>query len=678
MEKIPNYDPRRQPPARGRGRDKGFFVGVGRGQTLHEYESDSEESNKTGEEVSEHTDEHLKLTLQCEIIEKPEQRIIVRFQEGLDKSIVAKVRIQPLWSYDDVINLSLIVEKMGKAKPTVSKTTTRPAFRPFAGVRIGNTHKPVVPPTLDKGNPPPPPMNQRTNPLVTEGKIKCFQCQGYDHFRKDCPSKRALTTMEVEEWEREGLVEYEEEENLVLEEMETEEGSRQDQVVAHPDIGHSLVLWRVMYSQQAPLDADQRSLIFRSRCTFHGMVYNLIIDGGSCTNLASITMVNKLNLVTQDHPNPYRLRWLNKGAEVKVDKQSLVLFSIGKVYKDKVLCDVVLMDACHLLLWRPWEFDRNKTHQGKENVYSFKHEGPTCIDPVVQESDLEGGDVFPKELPSGLPPLREIEHYIDLISGFVLPNRPAYRSNPAATKKLQHKIEELMSKGFVKESSSPCGVPALFVPKKDGTWRICTDSRAINNSIVKYRFPIPRIDDILDELSGARIFSKIDIRQGYHQVRIREGDKWKTAFKTKHGLYEWLSSSKEEHIRHLGVVFKILREQKLFGKLEKCTFMVEEVTFLGHIVSGKGALLQIQPVSVVVVYQWIRTRSLAIQSWPVPKTFTVVRRFHGLASFYRRFIKKISSVVAPITECMEKEEFQWINSAQQSFEKTKKLMCETP
>ncbi|XP_074302921.1 uncharacterized protein LOC141637256 [Silene latifolia] len=188
-------------------------------------------------------------------------------------------------------------------------------------------------------------------------------------------------------------------------------------------------------------------------------------------------MVNKLNLVTQDHPNPYKLRWLNKGAEVKVDKQCLVSFSIGKVYKDEVLCDVVPMDACHLLLGRPWEFDRNTTHQEKENVYSFKHEGKkvtlTPLPPnqrnyrsphmseeisgvlflskaaMIQEMKQEQPvlillskevtkrkgselpaeieplihkfrDVFPKELPSGLPPLRGIEHHIDLVPGLCL------------------------------------------------------------------------------------------------------------------------------------------------------------------------------------------------------------------------------------------------------------------
>ncbi|XP_074317424.1 uncharacterized protein LOC141653527 [Silene latifolia] len=502
--------------------------------------------------------------------------------------------MQHVWSFDEAVNLALRIEKLGKVKPVTPKVPTKPTFKPYTGVRITETPKPTTQTPGDKGKAP---MYPKANPPMSRDKIKCFQCQGFGHFKKDCPFNRALTAMEIEEWEREYLVEDEEDETLVLEEVETEEGTDQGQVVAHPDTGHSLVLWRVMHSQPAPLEADQRSLNFRSRCTVQERTCNLIIDGGSCTNVASTIMVSKLSLPTQEHPSPYKLKWLNKGSEVRVEKQCIVPFSIGKVYKDEVLYDVVPMDAYHLLLGRPWEFDRNTTHQEKDNVYSFRHHGkkvtltplppnqrgygspnmpeevngvlflyeaamikelkqeqpvmflmsreinteksigvPAEVEPLIQRYK----EVFPAELPSRLPPLRGIEHHIDLLPGSVLPNRPANRCDPTATKELQHLIEDLMTKGFVRESLSPCVVPALLVPKKDGSWRMCTDSRAINNITVKYRFPIPRLDDMFDELSGAKVFSKIDLRQGYHQVRIREGDEWKTAFKTKHGMYEWL------------------------------------------------------------------------------------------------------------------------------------------
>ena len=139
-----------------------------------------------------------------------------------------------------------------------------------------------------------------------------------------------------------------------------------------------------------------------------------------------------------------------------------------------------------------------------------------------------------------MPPFRGIDHQINFVSGVSLPNIPVYRTNHEETKETESQAQELLNKGWVQKSLSPCVMPVLLVPKKNGKWRMYCDYCAINNITIKYRQPIPTLDDMLDELHELVMFSKIDLRSGYHEIRIKEGDEWKTTFKTKFRLYEWL------------------------------------------------------------------------------------------------------------------------------------------
>ncbi|GJX58806.1 RNA-directed DNA polymerase [Tanacetum coccineum] len=296
--------------------------------------------------------------------------------------------------------------------------------------------------------------------------------------------------------------------------------------------------------------------------------------------------------------------------------------------------------------------------------------------PLVQPLIKSYQHVFPAKIPLGLPPMRSIQHKIDLIPGLTLPNKRAYRTNPQETTEIRKQVDGLLEKGHIRESLSPCAVPTLLVPKKNRVWRMCMDSRSINKITIKCRFPIPRLNDLLDELHGAFVFFKVDLRSGYHQIRIYKGDEWKTSFKTKEGLYEWLvmpfglsnapstfmrlmnqvlkqflnrfivvyfddilvySITEMDHQSHLQQLFEVLDREKLYGNLEKCDFFASQVTFLGYIVSAQGIQVDNKKIQ-------------AIQDWPVSQTIQQVRSFHGLAFFYRRFIKNFSIIVAPMTE----------------------------
>lgn len=149
-------------------------------------------------------------------------------------------------------------------------------------------------------------------------------------------------------------------------------------------------------------------------------------------------------------------------------------------------------------------------------------------------------DIIVDDLPDDLPHVRGINHHIYFILGETLPNKVAYRMNPTENEEIRKQVQELLDKGLIRESLSPCVVATMLSPRKDGGWRMCIDSREINKITIGYRFHLPRIEDLTDFLSGAKYFTKMDLKCGYHQIKIREGDEWKNAFKTNDGLYEWM------------------------------------------------------------------------------------------------------------------------------------------
>ncbi|XP_057247453.1 uncharacterized protein LOC130589856 [Beta vulgaris subsp. vulgaris] len=531
--------------------------------------------NQGSKTVEEYAREFEAYIMKCDVLED-EPQTLVRFLGGLDPSIANVVELHSYSTLEELVLLAHKVERQNKNKSKGKWDSSRTFTKPTPYSKPNTT--PSKPNTSYSSKPP---QKNETKPIVPNTTRRCYRCQGLGHIASECPNKKVITLVEYEAIE-EG---YEEEEE---ENVEEEEEGR----YIGPDDGECLVVRRTLSGIPTNEEQFQREAIFHTRCTIGGKVCSLIIDGGSCTNVASQTLVTKLNLKTTPHPNPYVIQWLNQGKGIHVSSRVLLAFTIGKEYKEELWCDVIPMDACHVLLGRPWMFDRKVIHDGYKNTYAFvknqkkivltplyprhkEHTNSPTKSPVslttfikssyheyesFQELILSGLDqtphpisetqhplltpllnqfkhVFPQEIPPGLPPKRDIQHKIDLIPGVSLPNKPAYRTNPKETEEIRRQVEELKVKGLIRESLSPCAVPTLLVPKKNGEWRMCVDSRAINKITIKYRFPIPRLNDLLDDLHGSKVFSKIDLRSGYHQIRIHEGDEWKTAFKTKEGLY---------------------------------------------------------------------------------------------------------------------------------------------
>nr|GEU78864.1 hypothetical protein [Tanacetum cinerariifolium] len=280
---------------------------------------------------------------------------------------------------------------------------------------------------------------------------------------------------------------------------------------------------------------------------------------------------------------------------------------------------------CFKCKGRPWQFDRRTIHDGSKNTYSFDKDGgkivlgPSKFNVMPRNAKFEGNyfvskSKFCKDFKSSevayallIKEVRMEESVapdilkplLEKFQSATLSNKPTYRMNPTENAELQRQVDKLLKKGMVRESISPCAVPVLLVPKKDGSFRMCVDSRVVNKIIIKYRFPILRLDDMLDQLHGASIFSKIDLRSSYHQIRIRPGDEWKTAFKTRDGLYEWFvvvyfdhilvfSKGKTEHLEHFSAKFEVLSQQQLYVNLKKCEFMTHSLVFLGYVISEDG------------------------------------------------------------------------------------------
>ncbi|GKE98607.1 putative reverse transcriptase domain-containing protein [Tanacetum coccineum] len=272
-------------------------------------------------------------------------------------------------------------------------------------------------------------------------------------------------------------------------------------------------------------------------------------------------------------------------------------------------------------------------------------------------------------------------------------------------KELSEQLQELSDKGLIRPSSLPWGAPVLFVKKNDGSFRMCIDYQELNKLTVKNRYPLPRIDDLFDQLQGSSIYSKIDLRSGYHQLKVREEDISKTAFRTRYGHYEFqvmlfgltnapavfmdlmnrvckpyldkfvivfiddiliYSKNKQEHEEHLKIILELLKKEELHAKFSKSEFWIPKVQFLVHVIDNKG--IHVDPSNIE-----------SVKNWASPKTLTEIRQFLGLAGYYRRFIEGFSKIAKPMTKLTQKKvKFEWGDKQEAAFQLLKQKLCSAP
>jgi hypothetical protein len=444
-------------------------------------------------------------------------------------------------------------------------------------------------------------------------------------------------------------------------------------------------------------------------------------------------------LETIPHPKPYPLGWICDDDKLQVTRRCKLRFAITANFIDEVELDVIPLDICGIVLGIPYLYDRKAIFHRHENKYHLFKNGVEYIVRAhtkkmnlslvnvgqmkklvnvsknfvllmikpkedIENEAFKGCDTKLKsdlykivnqydemfKEPKGLPLKRGVQHEIQLQQECPLPNIGMYRMSVMEIAEIEKQIQELLDKGVIVPSSSPCGSPIVLVPKKDGTWHMCVDFKALNKITVKNRYPLPRIDDFLDQLKDAKYFTKLDLRSGYHQIRIVEGDTWKTAFKTKQGLFECMvmpfvlcnapatfmrvmndvlgpflddilifRKSREENVKHVKQVLDVLRKEKLFLKLSKCEFGKTSLIYLGHIVGGGE--LKIDPSKVKFILEW-----------PKPSNVTEVRSFLGAAQYWRKFIANFSSIAAPLHAMTSvKQVFQWGGKKHKAFDTLK-------
>ncbi|KAK3507071.1 hypothetical protein QTP70_003881 [Hemibagrus guttatus] len=463
----------------------------------------------------------------------------------------------------------------------------------------------------------------------------------------------------------------------------------------------------------------------------HSVSTSALIDSGAAVNLIDGALVEKLGIPTFPCVPPLKITAIDSqpiGEGYLKSQTELLEFRVGLFHRERLAFYVTSSPVNPVILGFPWlrRHDPQISWRSGELVRWSHACAERCLQNLVSrpcrttcvretspptpghlpQAYTEFREVFCKERAARLPAHQPWDCAIDLLPNASPPRGRVYPLSLPESKTMEEYIETALAAGHIRPSTSPAAASFFFVGKKDGGLRPCIDYRGLNSITVPYPYPLPLVPAALEQLRGARIFTKLDLWSAYNLVRIRKGDEWKTAFHTTHGHYEyrvmpfgltnapavfqalingvfhdllgrWViayiddilvySNSPEEHVRHVREVLSRLQRHHLYVKLEKCEFHRTTVTFLGYVISQRG-----------VEMDAVKVRS--VTEWPAPTTIRELQRFLGFANFYRRFIRNYSTVAGPLTSLLrgKPKRLSWTDQARAAFQQLKDCFTSAP
>lgn len=448
------------------------------------------------------------------------------------------------------------------------------------------------------------------------------------------------------------------------------------------------------------------SQLMIKKAQIEGISVDVLIDSGATHSFLSTATLTRFNNKIKLSPCSHEIILANGQKQLCKFTTTLTIIIDGIHYNQNFIITEINND---MILGMDWLRNYNPSIDWKNLNLKF----PITNNSIQVSTDNERWkklieeykDVFPDELPPGLPPDRGVAHKIIEEEGSKPVSRPMIRLSPPEQKEMKTQLDDLLKKGFIRPSNSPYAAPVLFAKKKDGKWRMCIDYRGLNKQTIRNQFPLPRIDELLEKLALAKIFSSLDLVSGYYQIPMDPESIEKTAFRTRYGLYEFLvlpfgltnapatfshmmndvffeilddyvvvylddilvfSLNEEDHEKHLREVLERLRKNKLYAKLSKCKFGVNEVEFLGHKVSKDG-------ISV------LESKTKVIQEWKTPTDVDQLRSFLGLANFYGKFVKEYAYITSPLYDLLKKEvPFKWTETHDKAFSNIKTALSSPP